>query len=96
FLHQQEQEHLGDDGATLAGSPGPASRSRSQKNCNYAKGKWIEDDKRPLYSGNECKQWLSKMWACRMMRRTHFSYENYRWQPHDCEMPEFTGPKFLK
>lgn len=103
FLHQQEQEHLGDDGATLVGSPGPASRSRLQKsrgegmkNCNYAKGKWIEDDKRPLYSGNECKQWLSKMWACRMMRRTHFSYENYRWQPHDCEMPEFTGPKFLK
>lgn len=64
--------------------------------CNYAKGKWIQDDKRPLYSGNECKQWLSKMWACRMMRRAHFSYENYRWQPHGCEMPEFTGPNFLK
>jgi len=31
FLQQQEQEHLGDDGATLAGSPGPASMSRSHK-----------------------------------------------------------------
>lgn len=93
YLQQQEQEHLG----------GPASESHSHKSrgevnkdCNYAKGKWIVDDKRPLYSGNECKQWLSKMWACRMMRRSHFSYENYRWQPHGCEMPEFTGHNFLK
>ena len=31
FLQQQEQEHLGDDGATLAGSPGPSSRSRLHK-----------------------------------------------------------------
>ncbi|KAK8459749.1 hypothetical protein SEVIR_2G205500v4 [Setaria viridis] len=83
--------------------PGSASRSdthkirgKVNKDCNYAKGKWVADDKRPLYSGNECKQWLSKMWACRMMRRAHFSYESYRWQPHGCEMPEFTGPNFLK
>ncbi|CAL5074431.1 unnamed protein product [Urochloa decumbens] len=96
-LQQQEQEHLG------AGLPGPASssdthksRGKVNKDCNYAKGKWVADDKRPLYSGNECKQWLSKMWACRMMRRAHFSYESFRWQPHGCEMPEFTGPNFLK
>jgi len=103
ILQKQEQEHLGDDGASLAGFPGRASRSHTHKSrdkvnkdCNYAKGKWVADEKRPLYSGNECKQWLSKMWACRMMRRAHFSYENYRWQPHGCEMPEFTGPNFLK
>ncbi|CAN6166872.1 unnamed protein product [Urochloa humidicola] len=96
-LQQQEQEHLG------PGLPGPTSTSHTHRSrgkvdndCNYAKGKWVADDKRPLYSGNECKQWLSKMWACRMMRRAHFSYESYRWQPHGCEMPEFTGPNFLE
>uniref|UniRef100_A0A0A9DHW3 Uncharacterized protein n=1 Tax=Arundo donax TaxID=35708 RepID=A0A0A9DHW3_ARUDO len=103
FLQQQEQEHLGHDLSPLAGRLGPASRSHTKKSrtkqkqdCNYAKGKWVEDEKRPLYSGNECKQWLSKMWACRMMRRADFSYENFRWQPHDCDMSEFTGPNFLE
>uniref|UniRef100_A0A0E0M0X1 Uncharacterized protein n=1 Tax=Oryza punctata TaxID=4537 RepID=A0A0E0M0X1_ORYPU len=84
FLQQQDQQHLED------------STARQNKNCNYAKGKWVADKKRPLYSGNECKQWLSKMWACRMMQRADFSYENFRWQPHGCEMPEFSGPNILK
>jgi hypothetical protein len=63
--------------------------------CNFAKGKWVADQKWPLYSGNECKQWLSKMWACRMMKRADYSYESFRWQPRGCEIPEFTGPNFL-
>ncbi|CAD5188212.1 protein trichome birefringence-like 14 isoform X1 [Musa acuminata AAA Group] len=64
--------------------------------CNYAKGKWVADNRRPLYSGHGCKQWLSPMWACRLMKRTDFSYESFRWQPQGCEMPEFSGSKFLK
>uniref|UniRef100_A0ACD5XWQ1 Uncharacterized protein n=1 Tax=Avena sativa TaxID=4498 RepID=A0ACD5XWQ1_AVESA len=103
FLQQQALEHLGDNVSTLVGAAGPAynnhtqtSITRRNKDCNYAKGKWVADEKRPLYSGNECKQWLSKMWACRMMQRTDFLYESYRWQPHGCEMPEFSGPNFLK
>nr|CAB3456997.1 unnamed protein product [Digitaria exilis] len=53
IIQQQEQEHFGDDRPSLAGLPGPASRSHTNKDCNYAKGKWVEDGKRPLYSGNE-------------------------------------------
>ncbi|KAE9609931.1 putative PMR5 domain, PC-Esterase [Lupinus albus] len=66
------------------------------KACNYAKGKWVPDNNRPLYSGLGCKQWLSSMWACRMMQRTDFVYEKLRWQPKDCQMEEFEGLKFLK
>lgn len=54
------------------------------------------DDSRPLYSGLGCKQWLSSMWACRMTQRTDFDYEKLRWRPKDCDMEDFTGPKFLK
>ncbi|KAK4266077.1 hypothetical protein QN277_027049 [Acacia crassicarpa] len=66
------------------------------KACNYAKGKWVPDNKRPLYSGFECKQWLSSMWACRLTQRTDFAYENLRWQPKDCQMEEFEGSKLLR
>ncbi|KAM0949124.1 putative PMR5 domain, PC-Esterase [Dioscorea sansibarensis] len=64
--------------------------------CNYARGKWVADKKRPLYSGFECKQWLSSMWSCRLMHRKDFSYESFRWQPKGCDMPEFKGSEFLK
>ncbi|XP_058079272.1 protein trichome birefringence-like 14 isoform X2 [Magnolia sinica] len=66
------------------------------KGCNYAKGKWVADSRRPLYSGFGCKQWLSGMWACRMTQRKDFSYEGYRWQPEKCMVPEFEGSKFLR
>jgi len=64
--------------------------------CNYAKGKWVPDNKHPLYSGFGCKQWLSAMWACRLMQRTDFAYERLRWQPKDCQMEEFEGSKFFR
>ncbi|KAJ1405039.1 PMR5 N-terminal domain [Sesbania bispinosa] len=64
--------------------------------CNYAKGKWVADSRRPLYSGFGCKQWLSPMWACRMTQRPDFSFEGYRWQPENCKMQEFDRFKFLR
>ncbi|CAM0945473.1 unnamed protein product [Alopecurus aequalis] len=84
--------------ADLAYNNSRARKSTARRNeaCNYAKGKWAADVKRPLYSGNECRRWLSLAWSCRRMERTDFSYESYRWQPHDCEMPEFSGPNFLQ
>lgn len=64
--------------------------------CNYAKGRWVADSQRPLYSGFGCKQWLSDMWACRLTQRADFTYEGYRWQPDNCEMRDFEGSKFLR
>lgn len=64
--------------------------------CNYAKGKWVSHERRPLYSGFGCKQWLSEPWACRLTQRKDFSYEKFRWQPESCDMPEFEGSNFLR
>ncbi|CAF2145216.1 hypothetical protein HID58_049807 [Brassica napus] len=75
--------------------PPPPPPSSSFSVCNYAKGKWVKDKKRPLYSGSECKQWLSSMWACRVMGRPDFSFEGYRWQPQGCNMPQFDRFTFL-
>ncbi|KAJ4870848.1 Protein trichome birefringence-like 16 [Raphanus sativus] len=66
------------------------------KACNYAKGKWVVDKHRPLYSGSRCKQWLASMWACRLMKRKDFAFERLRWQPKDCSMEGFEGSKFLR
>ncbi|KAL4397478.1 hypothetical protein S245_002005 [Arachis hypogaea] len=79
----------------ISGEDKNSNKATESKVCNYAKGKWVLDDKRPLYSGFHCKQWLSAMWACRMMQRTDFTYEKLRWQPNDCQMEEFEGSKFL-
>lgn len=64
--------------------------------CNYAKGRWVADSRRPLYSGFACKRWLSGMWACRLTQRTDFSFEGYRWQPKNCKISEFDRFAFLK
>ncbi|KAH8502667.1 hypothetical protein H0E87_014102 [Populus deltoides] len=66
------------------------------KDCNYSKGRWVAESRRPLYSGFECKQWLSEMWACRLTQRTDFSFEGYRWQPDNCKMLEFEKSAFLR
>ncbi|TXG60416.1 hypothetical protein EZV62_014989 [Acer yangbiense] len=77
-------------------SDGDKTFSTKKKVCNYAKGSWVADNQRPLYSGSGCQQWLSRMWACRLTQRTDFSYERYRWQPKDCEFPEFERSAFLR
>ena len=79
-----------------AGKSHGLNNATDNKACNYAKGKWVPDNKRPLYSGSDCKQWLSSMWACRLMQRTDFAYEKLRWQPKDCQMENFEGSKFLR
>ena len=64
--------------------------------CNYAKGRWVADSARPLYSGFQCKQWLSEMWACRLTQRPDFAFEGYRWQPENCKVLNFERSSFLK
>ncbi|KAJ7956001.1 Protein trichome birefringence-like [Quillaja saponaria] len=103
--YSKQEEHRKDLVAPTDSSPRISSISGNytvnlknlteNKACNYAKGKWVPDNNRPLYSGFGCKQWLSGMWACRLTQRTDFAYEKLRWQPKECQMEEFEGSKFL-
>ncbi|XP_004502954.1 protein trichome birefringence-like 14 isoform X2 [Cicer arietinum] len=71
-------------------------RSSRSEVCNFAKGRWIANKRRPLYSGFGCKQWLSPMWSCRLTRRPDFSFEGYHWQPENCDVPEFDPSGFFR
>ncbi|KAK4717397.1 hypothetical protein R3W88_015735 [Solanum pinnatisectum] len=51
----------------------PSTRRKLMNSCNFARGRWIAERRRPLYSGFKCK----------LTQRTDFSYEGYRWQPEN-------------
>ncbi|OMO56090.1 hypothetical protein COLO4_35790 [Corchorus olitorius] len=100
---QHDNQHI------TAPSPSPSSSDQEQlivsdppsaqvpsPGCNYGKGKWVADSRRPFYSGFRCKRWLLPTWNCRLTPRTDFSFEGYRWQPQDCNIPEFERSTFLK
>ncbi|CAM6093633.1 unnamed protein product [Calypogeia fissa] len=72
------------------------SRSSKSEVCDYSKGHWVMDEKRKLYSGKECKAYLSYGFACRLMTRPDFEFEKLRWQPEGCDLPTFTGDGFLQ
>ncbi|XP_022754788.1 protein trichome birefringence-like 16 isoform X4 [Durio zibethinus] len=90
-INNKEEHHFDETSSTDTTETVPIQK----KACNHAKGKWVIDDRRPLYSGFGCKQWLAPMWACRLMQRQDFAFEKTRWQPKDCDMEEFEGSKFL-
>ncbi|OMO57213.1 hypothetical protein CCACVL1_25908 [Corchorus capsularis] len=73
-----------------------SSNSSKTQVCNYSKGRWVPSSGPRFYSGFDCKRWLPGSWACRLTKREDFSYEGYRWQPMDCEMPEFERSAFLR
>ncbi|GAB2287236.1 Protein trichome birefringence-like 16 [Dionaea muscipula] len=95
-VHSSDVDSVNSTDSVSSGDDGLLSSSSEKKVCNYAKGSWIRDNRRPLYSGFKCKQWLSEMWACRLTQRPDFAYESYRWQPKNCDMPEFVASQFLK
>ncbi|KAI5055003.1 hypothetical protein GOP47_0030148 [Adiantum capillus-veneris] len=82
---------------TLSSTWKRTQSSAASTGCDYTAGKWVKNEKPPLYSGSTCKRWLSAMWACRSMAgRPNFHYESFRWQPNGCNLPEFNSKGFLK
>ncbi|KAL5647302.1 hypothetical protein ACJX0J_041657, partial [Zea mays] len=93
--------HDGDPEAVVQSMPTKKERSASallpnKKECEYRNEKWVSDNRRPIYLGFGCKQWLSASWSCRLTQRKDFAYEKFRWQPEACEMPEFEASQILR
>ncbi|PIA59569.1 hypothetical protein AQUCO_00400450v1 [Aquilegia coerulea] len=64
--------------------------------CNMFDGKWVFDNvSYPLYSENQCT-YMSDQLACEKFRRKDLSYQNWRWQPHHCNLPRFNATALLE
>ncbi|XP_076914028.1 protein trichome birefringence-like 34 [Bidens hawaiensis] len=68
----------------------------SHSECNLFSGKWVFDNKSyPLYKEKECK-FMSDQLACNKFGREDLSYQYWRWQPNQCDLPRFNATRLLE
>ncbi|GAV76881.1 PC-Esterase domain-containing protein/PMR5N domain-containing protein [Cephalotus follicularis] len=64
--------------------------------CNFFNGKWVFDNKTyPLYKEKQCT-FMSDQLACEKFGRNDLNYQNWRWQPHQCDIPRFNATALLE
>ncbi|KAL4205322.1 hypothetical protein AMTRI_Chr01g114040 [Amborella trichopoda] len=63
--------------------------------CDLYHGKWVYDQTGPLYTNNTCPV-ITQMQNCQGNGRPDKEYENWRWKPHQCDLPHFDSKKFLE
>lgn len=63
--------------------------------CDLFQGKWVHDSLGPLYKNDSCPI-LTQAQNCQGNGRPDKDYENWRWQPMNCDLPRFDAHKFLE
>lgn len=55
--------------------------------CDYFSGRWVYDNVTyPLYKESQCS-FIEDIFACERNGRVELGYQNWRWQPHHCDIP---------
>ncbi|KAF8043427.1 hypothetical protein BT93_A1688 [Corymbia citriodora subsp. variegata] len=63
--------------------------------CDLFSGRWVFDNtSRPLYKEGQCKK-VGQL-ACRKHGRRDLKYQQWRWQPHGCDLPRFNATALLE
>lgn len=63
------------------------AKESSAGTCDLFSGQWVYDNTTyPLYSESGCK-FMSDQSACEKFGRRDLKYQNWRWQPHGCDLP---------
>ncbi|KAF8043421.1 hypothetical protein BT93_A1682 [Corymbia citriodora subsp. variegata] len=63
--------------------------------CNLFSGRWVFDNtSRPLYKEGQCKH-VGQL-ACEKHGRRDLKYQQWRWQPHGCDLPKFNATALLE
>ncbi|KAL5180635.1 Protein trichome birefringence-like 34 [Glycine soja] len=72
------------------------NKFHSLSKCNLFSGKWIFDNESyPLYKEQQCT-FMSDQLACEKFGRKDLSYQNWRWKPHQCDLPRFNATALLE
>nr|DAD28125.1 TPA_asm: hypothetical protein HUJ06_029593 [Nelumbo nucifera] len=59
--------------------------------CDLFSGKWVFDNTSyPLYNESHCP-YMSDELACQKYGRTDLRYQNWRWQPHNCNLKRWNA-----
>ncbi|KAL3717004.1 hypothetical protein ACJRO7_008564 [Eucalyptus globulus] len=90
FLLGRDREPLFSNLTDIAPSPGTSSL------CDVFSGSWVFDNvSRPLYKEGQCKYMLGQQ-ACGKFGRKDLKYQQWRWQPHGCDLPRFNATALLE
>ncbi|XP_038702373.1 protein trichome birefringence-like 34 [Tripterygium wilfordii] len=74
----------------------PEAEKSGNGRCNLFSGKWVFDNTSyPLYKEKECT-FMSNQLACEKFGRKDLKYQNWRWQPHHCDLPRFNATALLE
>lgn len=78
-------------------SPGQgAVNSTDDHKCNMFQGTWVFDDERETYYTNETKCVIDDRQNCMKYGRPDTDFMKWRWQPNECDLPEFDAVEFLE
>ncbi|KAL0299328.1 UNVERIFIED_CONTAM: protein trichome birefringence-like 33 [Sesamum radiatum] len=69
---------------------------RGEKGCDIFKGRWVWDERRPLYEEWECP-YIQPQLTCQEHGRPDKDYQHWRWHPHlVCSLPSFNATLMLE
>ncbi|XP_060212988.1 protein trichome birefringence-like 33 isoform X2 [Lycium barbarum] len=67
----------------------------TKEGCDLFSGRWVWDEKRPLYEESECP-YIQPQLTCQEHGRPDKDYQHWRWQPHGCSLPSFNATLMLE
>ncbi|KAI3518751.1 hypothetical protein L1887_07563 [Cichorium endivia] len=68
----------------------------STNTCDYSYGKWVWDETYQTQKYTEDCPFLDPGFRCHRNGRQDVGYVNWRWQPHECDLPRFDARDFLE
>ncbi|KAM6574135.1 hypothetical protein CsatA_022462 [Cannabis sativa] len=82
--------------SSLGSTESSTESTESNSSCDLFSGKWVRDNESyPLYNEKKCS-FMSDQLACEKFGRKDLSFQNWRWQPHHCDIPRFNATILLE